>query len=92
MSGNKFKVGDLVKVKTTNLYRFTGTIVDHNTTRGDDNYWAVRLDTIHYDTPNEYHGYSTGNIEHARIKDTKIARKMNKNNIRKIEDGWIYKK
>ena len=31
-------------------------------------------------------------LQHARIKATKIARKMNKNRIEKEEEGWLYLK
>ena len=85
----KFKVGDIVtKVKESvnvgygNLYKGGIDTITHINNGQDSGQLTLK---------NHGNGHSIENFA-VRIKDTKIARKMNKNNIDNIEEGWIYLK
>ena len=86
----KFKIGEYVYHRSRQCYGIikglSGAEVDIlyvSSVLGDHEHLIGNIQAKHW---------SVVNLEYIRIKDTKIARKMNKNNIGKIEKGWIYLK
>ena len=83
---SKFKIGEYVYHKDRKQYgiiKSKGTYTSEFETFQHDVEVGGKLYRLHW---NDMY------LEHCRIKDTKIARKMNKDNINKIESGWIYLK
>ena len=88
----KFKIGDTVTLKVNSRWN-DGEI--HNpigicgiiTSIEDE---VLGINVIWKNGETAY--YDHKDLKCPRIKDTKIARKMNQNRIDKIEEGWIYLK
>lgn len=96
----KFKIGDLVKIKHVNhdLNGKIGIIAYINTTKRDlhigfDQPYNLKSASVDNNIINEYFNfYSEEQLTLYRIPNTKIAQKLYKTKIRKVEDEWIYLK
>jgi len=82
----KFKKGDRV-VDLSSANFGIGTIGNIE----DFNHYYVRFDQQTY-KDSECHLRQDRQLEYARLPYTKITEKLHKNNIDKIEDGYIYLK
>lgn len=82
----KFKVGDrvILTLDVTDWLKkgMKGTIIEKKSDRFD---YAVYIE----DEKGEFLFYEE-ELRHGRVKDTKIARAFYKNNISRIEDGWLW--
>ena len=90
---SKFKIGDITidtddTFETASRYRIIQNIKDekyyyklHIIGEGVTDNYLHSFDIEDYDNTEKHH--------HKKIKATKIARKLNKGNIIKEEDGWL---
>jgi len=82
-----FKVGDRVRYlyKGGGIGERLGTIIID---RADSRVYRFRVDfeggNVNY--------LNEENMQHYRVKNTMVARKMNKGSIEREEDGWLYLK
>jgi len=85
----KFKVGDRVRAVWYN----TPNLLQPATIIGvfEDGNYGVNFDHFTYN-PEDFHHKSYRELSHLKVKATKIAKKVHKNNIIKEENGWLYLK
>lgn len=89
ISKMKFKVGDKVRV-IDDSWRYhdlpPGRIVEITeiTDRNGSHCYVNEC------APKSFKYFTESDIQHVRVADTKITRKLYKNKIHKIEEGWIY--
>lgn len=88
-SDMKFQKGDVVvAIETSVIYGLYY--------KGDigiiEDIWHCEEEGYYYVIPEFNCSVEGYKITHHRVKDSKIAMKLYKNNIRKVEDGWIYLK
>ena len=101
----KFKVGDTIRVKTngsvlTSTYNETLCCIVSCKSKLKGYDYVVKFETEDYyrlgeyistneNDGNYYAGITESNIVIKKIKDTKIARKLYKNKIKKEEEGYL---